>query len=134
MTRISNSHNKPSATQKLQPGLYHAVVKNVEEPEFFRPGDAVNITYELTPVTGGATTTFEERFFTKGYSPRWNTINAVMDALGVDQDPAKFVGCELQVSLAFEVMKGRKFLNIVEYILPDDRPDEEGDGSDASDA
>lgn len=134
MTRISKSHNKPSATQKAQPGLYHAVVKKVEEPKTFRPGVALDIFYDLTPVTGGATTTFKERFFTNDNSPRWEDINAVMDAVGVGENPAGFVGCELQVNLAYDVMKGRKFLNVAEYILPDERPDEEGDGSDASDA
>lgn len=135
MTRISNFLNKTSAPKTtLQPGLYYAVVKKVEEPDIYGANNALDIYYELTPVTGGDTATMGERFFTNDKSPRWKTINYVMDAVGVGEDPMGFIGCELQVKLAFEVKKGGKFLNIVEYILPDDRPDEEGGSSDATDA
>ena len=48
-----------------------------------------------------------------------------MDTLGVGEDTEDFVGCEFQVELRYEVKQGKKYLNIVNYILPDG--EEEGD-------
>ena len=132
MFRVSNYGNKRSASRsesvppkKAQPGYYQAKVTEVEEPEEYAKGDALNIRYELTDPKTGDSVLFEERFFTSEANPRWEEINTVMDTLGVGEDTEDFVGCEFQVELRYEVKQGKKYLNIVNYIFPDG--EEEGD-------
>ena len=99
------------------PGLYQAVVTAVESPEGYEIGNAIDVSYLLTDTNTGEKITYKERFYITGpINDRRQSFEALLDEIGAESYE-DFIGSKLNLSLQYQVKRGKSYCNIVHRTL-----------------
>ncbi|MBE7051653.1 MAG: hypothetical protein E7395_03695 [Ruminococcaceae bacterium] len=111
MSKRSKRLNQTSKN-KLQPGIYNSVVKNVEFCDDYKDSAALKVSYELCDESGKIFE-FSEIFYLIEGNERTIAFDEYLDSAGFD-DYFKFEGCKESVDLKWHISHNRRYLSIAD--------------------
>ena len=108
--RKKNQTRKP----QIKPGTYAAKVTAVEPAEGYRPGAAIDVTYDVFIAEGAKV--HRERFSLEGYSSRTDEIDAILASIGSD-NYEDLVGLDMKLEFNYELKRGIRYTNVTAHTL-----------------
>ena len=108
--RKKNQTRKP----QIKPGTYAAKVTAVDPAEGYRPGAAIDVTYDVFIAEG--TKVHRERFSLEGYSSRTDEIDAILASIGSD-NYEDLVGLDMELEFNYELKRGIRYTNVTAHTL-----------------